>query len=162
MQKHAEKEGSLFQPRRMFFFGFELTNGTIITLLLLFYLELRLVCTKIYRFAEYTPVNCVSNSVQSAVNARRQGDQNYNSSVVAETLRLPANSSYGYQIIDHSRHSVKTNMNDKKTQAGINKKTFQDVWTYQRSSSQGIVAKSEIEHKESIIVGFFILQFAKL
>ena len=37
--------------------------------------------------------------MQSAVDARREGDENPNSGVVAETMKLLANSSYGYQIM---------------------------------------------------------------
>ena len=74
-----------------------LENGTLITPLLQFYIDLGLVCKKIYRFVETIPVKFFNNFVQSAVNARRETDENPNSSVVAETMKLPANSSYGYQ-----------------------------------------------------------------
>ena len=53
MQEYAE-EGLMSQRRRMLFSSLELTSGTIITPLLLFYLELGLVCTKTYRFVDYT------------------------------------------------------------------------------------------------------------
>ena len=63
MQEYAEKEGLLCQPRKMFISSFFLENGTLITLLLLFYLELELICKKIYRFVEYTPVKCFKKFV---------------------------------------------------------------------------------------------------
>ena len=72
MQDHADKEGPLCQPRKMLISSYFLENGTLITLLLLFYLELGLVCKKIYRFVEYTPVKCFNKFVQSAVDARRE------------------------------------------------------------------------------------------
>ena len=53
-------------------------------------------------------MKCFNNFVQTAVNARRQGDENPNSNVVAETTDLLANSSYGYQIMDRSRYPVTT------------------------------------------------------
>ena len=59
-------------------------------------------------------MECFNKFVQSAVNARREGDQNPNSTVVAETMKLLANSSYGYQIMDRSRHTVTKNLNDEK------------------------------------------------
>ena len=37
--------------------------------------------------------------------ARREGDKNTSSSVVAETMKLIGNSSYGYQFMDRSKHS---------------------------------------------------------
>ena len=97
-----QKEGIMSQPKGMLRSRFHLKNGTIITLLLLFYLHLGLECTKIHQFVQYTPKKCFSSFVQSAVNARRQGDENPNSSVVAEAIKLLANSSYGYQIMDRS------------------------------------------------------------
>ena len=48
------------------------------------------------------------------MDARRQGDENPDSSVVAETMKLLANSSYGYQIMDCSRHTVTKYLNEKK------------------------------------------------
>ena len=93
MQDYAKKEVLLCQPRRLLISSYLLENGPIITPLLLFYLELGLVCKKIYRFIAYTPVKCFIKFVQSAVDARREGDENPNSSVVAETMKLLANSS---------------------------------------------------------------------
>ena len=61
---------------------------------------------KNYRLAEYIPVNCINKNVQPAVNARREGDENPNSSFVAETMKLLANSSYCYQNMDRSRYTV--------------------------------------------------------
>ena len=55
MKEYAEKGGIMPQPRRMLISSFILTNGTIITPLLLFYSELGLVCKKILRFVQYTP-----------------------------------------------------------------------------------------------------------
>ena len=162
MEEYAEKEGIMSQPRRMLISSFHLKNGTIITPLLLYYLHLGLECTKIHRFVQYTPKKCFSSFVQSAVNARRQGDENSNSSVVAETRKFLANSSYGYQIMDRSRHTVTKYLNDENTHSAINNKLFKrpNFITDQLYEVERV--KSEIEHREPIIVGFFILQYAKL
>ena len=122
MKDYAEKEGLLCQPWKMLISSYFLEIGTLITPLLLFYLGLGLVCKRIYRFVEYIPVKCFKNFVQAV--ARREGDENPNSSVVAETMKLLANSSYGYQIMDHSRHTVTKNFNDEKTHGAINTKLF--------------------------------------
>ena len=58
--------------------------------------------------------------IQSAVDGRRQGDENAISCVVAEMMRLLANSSSGFQIVDRSRHSVTEHLNDEKTHAANN------------------------------------------
>ena len=100
--------------------------------------------------------------MQSAVEAKRQGDENPNSSVVAETMKLLANSSYGYQIMDRSRHTVTKYLSDKKTHAANNSKLFKKLDHVNNSLYEVELAKAQIEHKEPIIVGFFILQYAKL
>ena len=69
-------------------------------------------CTKIQQVVQYTTKKCFNSFAQSAVNARRQRDENPNSSVMAETMKLLANSSYGYQIMDRSRHTVTKYLND--------------------------------------------------
>ena len=55
MKNYAEEERLLSQLRKMFKSSFTLQNGTLTTPLLLFYLKLGLVVTKIHRFVEYTP-----------------------------------------------------------------------------------------------------------
>ena len=114
MKNYAEEEKLLSQPRKMLISSFTLQNGTLITLLLLFYLQLGLFCTKIQRFVEYIPKKCFKSFVQAAVDARRKGDENPNSSVFAETMKLLANSSYGHQIMDRIRHTVTKYLTDRK------------------------------------------------
>ena len=162
MRKYAEKENIMTQPRKMLISSFVLTNGTIITPLLLFYLNLGLVCKKIHRFVQYTPRKCFNNFVQSAVDARRQGDENPTSSVVAETMKLLANSSYGYQIMDRSRHTVTKYLTDEKTHSAMNCKMFKHLNHITDQLYKVELVKTEIEHRKPIIVGFFILQYSKL
>ena len=158
MKEYAEKEGIMPQPRRMLKSSFILTNGTIITPLLLFYLKLGLICQKIHRFVQNTPRKCFNNFVQFAVDARRQRDENPNSSVVVETMKLLANSSYGYQIMDRSQHLVTKYLDDEKAHNAINSKMLKRLNHITGQLYEVELVKSEIEHREPIIVGFFILQ----
>ena len=96
------------------------------------------------------------------MDARRQGDENPNSSVVAEAMKLLANSSYGYQIMDRSRHTVTKYLNDEKTHSAIKSKMFKRLNHLTDQLYDVERVKSEIEQREPIIVGFFILQYAKL
>ena len=61
------------------------------------------------------------------MDAVRKGDESPNSSVSAETMKLLANSSYGYQIKDQSRHTVRIYLTDGKTHAAINSKMFKNL-----------------------------------
>ena len=124
MKDYAETEGLLCQLQKTFISSSFLGNGTLVTPRLLFYLDLGLVSKKIYRFVEYITVECFNKFVQSAVNARREGDENPKSSVVAKTMKLLANSYYGYQIMDHSRHTVTKALSDEKTHGAIHTKLF--------------------------------------
>ena len=57
MKTYAEEEGIMSQPRKMLISSFTLQNGTFITPLLLFYLQLGLVCTKRHHFVGYIQRN---------------------------------------------------------------------------------------------------------
>ena len=122
MRDSAIDNDLLKQPQRLLISSFRLENGTVITPLLNFYLSLGLKCTKNYHFVQYTPEKCFNNFVQSVVDARRAGDENPESSVVAETMKLLGNISYGYQIMDRSRHTETKCLNDENTHKAINGK----------------------------------------
>ena len=79
---------------------------------------------KTYRFVQYTLMKCFNNFVQFPLNARKEGDENRISSVVAETMKLLTNRSYGYQIMDRSRHTVTKCLSDGKTNGAINNKSI--------------------------------------
>ena len=162
MKTYTEEDGIMFQPRKLLISSFTSQNGTLITPLLLFYLQLRFVFTKLHCSVEYTPRKCLNRFVQAAVDARRKGDENSNSSIVAETMKLLANSSYGYPIMDRSRHTVTKYLSDEKTHAVVNSKTVEKLNSMNNSLYEVELANAEIEHKEPVIVGFFFLQYAKL
>ena len=95
-------------------------------------MELALQCTKLYRFVKYLPRNCFSKFVQSVVDARREEDGNPLSGVVAETMKLLGNSSYGYQTMERSRHPIKKYLNDEKTKKAVIEPLFKRLNTVQK------------------------------
>ena len=117
-------------------------------------MKLGLFCQKIHRFVQCTPRKSFNNFVQSAVDARLQGDENPDSSVVAETMKLLANSSYGYQIMDRSRHTVTKYLFDEKTHSAIDSKTFKHLNHITDQLYEVGFVKSECKRREPIIVGF--------
>ena len=111
----------------------------------------------------YSSKTYSSNFVQSVVDARKEGDEKSLSGVVAETMKLLGNSSYGYQIMDRFSHTITKYLNDeKKTHKAINEPLFKRLKRVEKDLYQVELLKSTIEHRELIIVGFFILQYAKL
>ena len=105
MSDYAIDNDLIKQPKRMLTSCFDLENGTVITPLLNFYLNLGLKCTTIYCFVQYINKKCFNRFVLSVVNARRAADENSESRIVAETEKLLGNSSYGYETIDRSRNT---------------------------------------------------------
>ena len=89
-------------------------------------------------------------------------DENPESSVVAETMKWLGNSSYGYQIMDRSRHTETNNLNDEKTHKAINGKLFKRLNSVSKELYKVELVKSKIEQRVPIIVGLFILQYAKI
>ena len=77
-------------------------------------------------------------------------------------MKLLAISSYGYQVMDRSRHTVTKNLSNEKTHGAINTKFFKRLDHINDQLYEVELAKAEIEHREPIIVGFFKLQYAKL
>ena len=64
--------------------------------------------------------------------------------------------------MDRSRHTVRRYLNYEKTHSAINKKFFKRLNFITDQLYEAELAKSGIELRKSIIVGFFILQYAKL
>ena len=93
---------------------------------------------------------------------RGKGDENPFSSVVAETIKLPANSSYGYQIMDRSPRTVTKHLRDVKTHGAITNKTLSFLGYKNDQLYEVELGESEIEQKEPNIFEIFILLHAKL
>ena len=77
-------------------------------------------------------------------------------------MKFLANSSYGYQIMDRSRHTVTKYLNDEKTHSAINNELFKQLNFITDQLYEVKLVKSEYEHREPIIVRFFNLQYAKI
>ena len=77
-------------------------------------------------------------------------------------MKILANSSCDYQIMDRSRHTVTKYLSGEKTHAANNSKLFKKLEHMNNSLYEVELTKAQIEHRKPIIVGFFLLQYAKL
>ena len=100
--------------------------------------------------------------VLSAVNARRQGDDNSNSRVVSERRKSLAKIRYGYQNIYRSRHTETKHLSDEKTYAAINSKLFKKLDHVKNLIFEVDFVKEQIEHREPDLFGFSSLGYAKV
>ena len=64
--------------------------------------------------------------------------------------------------MDRSRHTETLYLNEERTHKAINNRLFRRLNSVLRDIYEVELVKSTIEHREPIIVGFFILQYAKL
>ena len=148
---------SLFQRT-----NFKLKKVTVITAQLLFYLQLAIVSTKLQRFVEYTPENGFNGFYSEQWTPEDKVTRIQNRYVVTERFKLVANSSYGYQIMNRSQQTVTKYLRDGRTHTTIENKLFKQLDHVNNALCEFELNKTQIEHKEPIIVGLFILQNAKL
>ena len=64
--------------------------------------------------------------------------------------------------MDRSRHTITKYLNDEKTHKAINEPLFKRLNTVEKDLYEVELLKLTIERRKPIIVGFFILQYAKL
>ena len=76
-------------------------------------------------------------------------------------MKLLANSSYGYQILDRSGHTVTKYLNDEKIHCAINSKFFIKLNHVNHQLYEVELAKAKVEHKEPVVVAFFDVNYAK-
>ena len=108
-------------------------------------------------------INFFNSFVQFVVDARRAGDENPLSGVVAETRKLLGNIPFGYQLQDRSKHTkTKYLGEEKKNHKATNNQFFKRLNCVAKKLYEVELVKSTMEHREPIIVGFFKLQYAKL
>ena len=105
------------------------------------------------KYVQNTSSESFNSFVQSAVNARREGDENSHSRVMAETMKLLAFISNGYQIINRNQHTLTKDLNDEKAHIAINNKFFKRLYYLNDRLYEIESVKNEVEHKEPIIVG---------
>ena len=77
-------------------------------------------------------------------------------------MNFVGSSSYGYQIMDRLKQTITKYLNDVTTRRAIKEPLFKRLKTFEEDLHEEELLKLTIEHREPIIVGFFILQYAKL
>ena len=77
-------------------------------------------------------------------------------------MKLIVNSSYGYQILDRSKHSKTQYVVGAEVDKMVNERKFKNLNVLPSYFCEVEMVKSEVNHREPIIVGLFIMQYAKL
>ena len=103
MQEYA-KEHIKDIPRRPLIGSYFGKKIGLLTPLLMWYLNHGLVITHIYTVVEYIPYAAFSTFMTQVAQARLDGDRNKDKALIAETMKLIGNSSYGKLITNKEKH----------------------------------------------------------
>ena len=104
MQDYAKEHNIKDIPRRLFIGSYFGKKIGLSTPLLKWYLNRGLVISHIYTVVEYIP-NAAFNSLMTQVaQARLDGDRDNDKALIAETMKLIGNSSYGKFITNKEKH----------------------------------------------------------
>ncbi|MCG7866661.1 MAG: hypothetical protein JAY74_09850, partial [Candidatus Thiodiazotropha taylori] len=165
MQAHIWEYQLSDQPRRLLVGGMKARQILLATPLLQWYLKHGLVVTKIYQVVEFQQQRCFREFVKEVSDARRQGDADPDTGIIADTNKVIGNSGYGSLIMDKSKHSdVKYVQGENETCLKINDPLFRNLECLDQEEQYYEVemAKRKIRLDLPIQLGYFILQYAKL
>ena len=98
MKAYAEENYIMKRPRWSLIGSMMGEKILLATPLLKWYLEHGLEVTRIYQVIEYTPKPCFKPFGDAVSNARRAGDADPSKAIIAVTMKLVGNSSYGKTI----------------------------------------------------------------
>jgi hypothetical protein len=135
------------------------------TPLLQWYLNHGMVVNKIYQVVEFQQQRCFKNFVKEVSDARRMGDRDPNTAIIADTMKVIGNSGYGSLIMDKSKHrDINYIQGENETCLKINDPQFRklDCLDMEEQYYELEMAKTVIKLDLPIQLGYFILQYAKL
>ena len=163
MRSYCEKANVLKQPTNLLISSYHAKKVVLITPLLKYYLELGLEVTHIYLLVEYEhPKACFSKFVDSVSDARREGDKDANSSILAECFKLVGNSAYGKSLQNISKQTDLCYTDSITACRLVNSKYFKKCTKLGDSLFEVECKKARMKHKLPLQLGFFVYQYAKL
>ena len=163
MQTVAQEQGLSLKPRTQLVGGMAARKIMLATPLLKWYLDHGLRISRIYQIVEYTPMACFANFARTMTQARRAGDVCKSKSVIADTCKLLANSSYGSLLLDRSRHCDVVFTTDAfKARALANDPNFKKSESIADGLYEIQMLKSRMKLDLPVHLGLYLLQMAKL
>ena len=162
MQEFAEENGIMSTPRRSLIGSMFGQKILICTPLLKWYLLHGLEVTHIYQTVEYLPKPCFKDFGNAVSDARRDGDADPAKAIIADTMKLIGNSSYGKTITNKAHHSNVKVCNNTEATKYINESLFRDLDEVSDDLYEVKMAKRTIKEDLPLQIGLFVYQYAKL
>ena len=110
----------------------------------------------------YRPKPCFKPFGDAVSNARRAGDADPSKAIIADTMKLVGNSSYGKTITNKERHRQVKFCDDDEVPNLINSPFFRELNPIDDDTSEVQSSKKKIKLDLPLQVGFFVYQYAKL
>jgi hypothetical protein len=163
MREFAEDNECLTRPQRMLVGSLFGKKILLASPLVRWYLQQGLRITRIYQLVEYKPAAVFKNFADSVSDARRAGDANPELALLASTSKLVGNSAYGKTITDKDKHvSVKYVTGSEKASLKVRGRGFVSLNEVTEEFFEVVTRKRRLKMDVPVIIGFFVLQYAKL
>ncbi|WAR06799.1 hypothetical protein MAR_016757 [Mya arenaria] len=165
MQQHIREHQLSDKPRRLLVGGMKAKQMLLATPLLRWYINHGLVVSKIYQVVEFQEQRCFKEFERELSEARRQGDADPDTAIIAETNKVIGNSSYGSLIMNKTKHSdVQYVQGENETCLQVNDPRFSKLECLDQEEQYYEIemSKRKIKLDLPIQLGYFILQYAKL
>ena len=163
MRAYCEKANVLKKPSRLLISSFRADRIMLITPLLKYYLDLGLQVTKVHfvvEFPDHKP--CFQEFADRVCDARRQGDKDPDSDIIANTFKLTGNSAYGRICMNKAKQTDTTYANAARATVLINHRRFKTC----RPMGSGVYEIESYKKKHvfdlPLQLGVFTYQYAKL
>ena len=163
MKSYATENGHLNNPQRLLIGSYFGNKILLMTPLAKWYLDHGLKITKIYQIVQYKPERCFSKFADLVTMARREGDVDASKALLADISKLIGNSVYGKTITNKEKFKkVVYEADDAATARLIGQDTFVSLEPLGDDFFEIISHKNNIMMDTPVVLGFCILQYAKL
>ena len=163
MGDYCEKAGALKKPSRLLISSFHADRVLLVTPLLKYYLQLGLVVTKVHftvHFPEHKP--CFKLFADTVCDARRRGDLDPDSDILASTFKLVGNSAYGRVCLNKAKQTATKYADGARATYLINNKRFRACRRIDKDTFEVELYKDKHIFDLPLHLGVFTYQLAKL
>jgi hypothetical protein len=163
MREYCEQTDSLKTPQRMLIGSLSGTKIRLLTPLAKWYVNHGLEITHVHQIVQFVPLKCFECFGDSVTEARRAGDVSPDKALLAETSKLVGNSVYGKMITNKENHrNVVFVSDEKKMDKMIGSRNFISCDLLEKDFFEFVMDKKKIIIDIPIVLGFSVLQYAKL
>ena len=127
----------------------------------MWYLNHGLVITHIYTVVEYIPNTAFNSFMTQVAQARLDGDRDKDKVLIAETMKLIGNSSYGKLIMNKEKHHDIVCVNESEISTEIMDEHFYSLTELPNDYYEVEKTKKKINLDLPVHLGVFILNYAK-